>query len=345
VITDLSLNSSRAASLKGLRFSVLIPTHNREKFVREAVDSVRAQTFTNYELIVIDDGSTDRTQEVLESYGTCIKVVRQANQGPEVARNKGAAVAHGEYLVLLDSDDLFLPCALALYDRIIRAFDAPPLILGSVLFFEDGKAMRAEALAPYAPEILRFQDFLSKDRPITISSSRIVVRKSLFDEVGGLRNTTASTYHLDDLNLLLKVGTNGPCIVVQRPYTVAYRVHATNGSRNPTGMVDGMLSLVGLERAGQYTGADKRCFDRHAVIGAMAWDWIKESWRRGFPKPALRLFLGAAHMLPAATWTKFARRLRRPVQPIVLAEGLRPCRSESRTSSSGQSRPLADGAR
>lgn len=303
-----------------LRFSVLIPVHNRAQYVRAAIDSLLMQTFTNFELIVIDDGSTDGTPDVLKSYGTGIRVIRQANQGPEVARNKAAAVAMGEYLVLLDSDDLFLPCALSVYDKIIRTFDAPPLILGSVLFFDDEKKMRAEALVPHALEVLRFQDFLSKDRPIGILSSRIVVRKSVFDEVGGLRNTTASTFYLDDLHLLLKVGTHGPCIVVERPYTVGYRFHQTNGSRNPTAMVDGVLSLVRLEQEGQYIGGRERRFGRHAVIGAMAWDWSKESWRRGFPKPAVRLLLGSASMLPAAAWTKVARRLRRPVEPIVLAD-------------------------
>ena len=91
------------------RFSVLMPAYNREKYVSQAIDSVLSQVFTDYELFVIDDGSTDKTLRVLESYRTRIKVLRQANQGPEVARNKAAALARGEYLVLLDSDDVFLP--------------------------------------------------------------------------------------------------------------------------------------------------------------------------------------------------------------------------------------------
>ncbi len=77
----------------GCRFSILIPTYNREKHIREAVESILAQTFTDYELLVIDDGSTDGTGEALKSYGARIRVLNQENQGPEVARNKAAQLA------------------------------------------------------------------------------------------------------------------------------------------------------------------------------------------------------------------------------------------------------------
>src|SRR5277367_6182950 len=88
------------------RFSVLVPAYNMEKLIGATIDSVLSQSFADYELIVIDDGSTDKTRDVLEGYGTRIKVIYQANQGPEAARSQGSAVARGEYLVLLDHDDL-----------------------------------------------------------------------------------------------------------------------------------------------------------------------------------------------------------------------------------------------
>src|ERR1700733_5357754 len=119
------------------RFSVLIPTYNREEYLRQAIDSVLAQSFTDYEIFVIDDGSTDHTPELLRSYGNRIRVLRQQNQGPEAARNRPAAQASGEYLAFLDSDDLLLPCALEVYDRIIRTLDAPPLVIGSMIYFAD----------------------------------------------------------------------------------------------------------------------------------------------------------------------------------------------------------------
>src|SRR5579862_2203552 len=122
-----------------VRFSVLVPTYNRAEHVRQTIESVLGQSFADYELFVIDDGSTDGTAQLLASYGNRIRVLRQANQGPEVARNHAAALAGGDYLVLLDSDDLLMPCALATYDQVIRALDSPPLVIGSMKYFQDGQ--------------------------------------------------------------------------------------------------------------------------------------------------------------------------------------------------------------
>ncbi len=94
--------------------SVIIPTFNRREYVQEAIDSVLAQTYTDYEIIVIDDGSTDGTGEALrERYGNRVIYEWQENQGESVARNRGIALAQGEYIAFLDSDDLWLPEKLA----------------------------------------------------------------------------------------------------------------------------------------------------------------------------------------------------------------------------------------
>jgi len=88
--------------------SVIIPTYNRAGTVGESIDSVLGQTYPNIEVILVDDGSTDNTQTVLRSYGDRIRVVTQANAGPAIARNRGIAVARGDIVALLDSDDLWL---------------------------------------------------------------------------------------------------------------------------------------------------------------------------------------------------------------------------------------------
>src|SRR5271157_607063 len=90
--------------------SVIIPTYNRCKYVQEAIESVLAQSFTNYELIVIDDGSTDETDKIIpKKYADKLNYVWQENQGESKARNLGISLAQGEYLAFLDSDDKWHP--------------------------------------------------------------------------------------------------------------------------------------------------------------------------------------------------------------------------------------------
>ncbi|OGP53024.1 MAG: hypothetical protein A2Y65_08950 [Deltaproteobacteria bacterium RBG_13_52_11] len=91
------------------RVSAIIPTYNRKAFVLEAVDSVLSQTYGDYELIVVDDGSSDGTGEALKQYGKQLRYSYQANQGVSTARNRGLEFAQGEFVAFLDSDDLWLP--------------------------------------------------------------------------------------------------------------------------------------------------------------------------------------------------------------------------------------------
>ena len=91
------------------RVSVVLPTYNRGWILEQAVESVLGQDYANFELIVVDDGSTDNTNGLLSRFGDRITVIRQANRGVSAARNAGIRASNGELITLLDSDDTWLP--------------------------------------------------------------------------------------------------------------------------------------------------------------------------------------------------------------------------------------------
>jgi glycosyltransferase involved in cell wall biosynthesis len=102
--------------------SVIIPTYNREKLLLEAVDSVLQQSYDDYEIIVLDDGSTDGTQNAISNYSPKVTYIKQENRGVNAARNIAIQHARGEYIALLDSDDLWLPGKLALQIKLLELF-------------------------------------------------------------------------------------------------------------------------------------------------------------------------------------------------------------------------------
>jgi len=91
------------------RVSIIMPCFNREAFIAEAIESVLGQTFRDFELVVVDDGSTDRSAEVIDGYRGRIRVIRQQNRGVSTARNVGIRESHGEFIAFLDADDYWDP--------------------------------------------------------------------------------------------------------------------------------------------------------------------------------------------------------------------------------------------
>ena len=102
--------------------SVVIPTYNRAHLIGETIESVLAQTYQPVEIIVVDDGSRDNTREVVERYGAAVRYIHQSNAGVSAARNAGFVAARGEFVALLDSDDLWLPWKLEAQVSVLRRY-------------------------------------------------------------------------------------------------------------------------------------------------------------------------------------------------------------------------------
>lgn len=103
------------------KVSVIIPTYNRSRYVTQAIDSILTQTYKDYEIVVVDDGSTDNTREVLEPYMDKIRYIYQENTGVSAARNLGIREAKGEWIAFLDSDDRWMPRKLERQMRLVNS--------------------------------------------------------------------------------------------------------------------------------------------------------------------------------------------------------------------------------
>jgi glycosyltransferase involved in cell wall biosynthesis len=314
------------------RFSVIIVVYNRPALVRQAIDSVCAQTFKDREIIVVDDASSDETPEVLRTYGGEIRVVTQAHQqGCEVARNAGVAVAQGSYLAFLDSDDLYYPWALELYDFILSSMRQPALLVSRMAYFSTTPKEQPTPRSGDTIELVEFKDYLSRDRSIGSTCSMIVVRQDVCRNAGGFRQSTATTFNMSDHDFLLRVGCDGPAILLDHPRPVAYRFHPGNSVRNISRVVEGMLRIIKAERRGAYPGGRARWIDRRSAIGGPTMYWSRRALGAGSPGLAGRLFLSGLDMVFAkilkGVWAKL-----RGAQPTTRLEWTR----RSPSPSSGQ---------
>jgi glycosyltransferase involved in cell wall biosynthesis len=278
-------------------FSIVITCYNQNDFIADAVNSALSLKYPDKEIIVVDDGSKDGSKETLEHYGHAILFKSlDANEGPNVARNWGASLAKGEYLVFLDGDDLFLPWALDVYDFVL-ASRKPSLILSSLLWFKGPPPTVSADENGCEIKIVEYETYMKKDRAYRASASAIVVNRQVFREAGGWSN---DIFPMDDVDLTIKLGYAPRAIQIWSPQTKLYRVHESNTVHQIHRMIDGLYKVMHKERLGEYPGGSACRFERNAVIGGAVFFWVKMAFRGALYRDGLKLITSGWYMIVAA---------------------------------------------
>jgi glycosyltransferase involved in cell wall biosynthesis len=214
--------------------SLVVTTYNHERFITEAIDSALAQTYAPIEVIVVDDGSTDRTPELLAAYGNRIRNIRQTNGGVASSRNRGIREAAGDLIVLLDGDDRSAPARVARHVDAYLRFPEAGLIVNDGRYVDDHTVLKAAMLPAELPSVV------ITDGPLVLSAcgddlirqnfigstSLVSLPRRVLDEVG----PSNPKYPVgSDYDLYLRVTATRPIVVIREVLT-DYRYVATSAS-------------------------------------------------------------------------------------------------------------------
>lgn len=266
-------------------FSVIIPTHDRLELLKRAIQSVREQSFSDYEIVVVDDGSKDGTSDWLAANESWLRGIRQPNKGPGAARNEGARAARGHYFAFLDSDDLWFPWTLDVFAHAITCYN-PSIIAGRYVEFVDEIKLRQFAKESFSVHV--FEDVLASSRdPLAVGSGTCAIKRELFNTAAFVEDRLNS----EDHDLILQMGTQPRFVQIISPATVAWRRHNISETANLMGTVLGATRLVTREKANSYPGGKLRARQRREILTRHLRPVALECLQRGRPREAWKLYM------------------------------------------------------
>ncbi len=248
-------------------FSVIIPAYNCAHLIGETIESVYAQHCTDYEILIVNDGSTDNTADVIARYaassGGRIKLIQQENRGEGGARNRGMFEARGRYLAFLDQDDLWFPWTLKTYREVLEKYAFPAILVGSGAEFSGEHLRGSVQMAPLKEKY--YDDFfsLAKCPYLPTGTPGTVVRADEARRVGGLSDVRVVGI---DQEFYYKLGDEKGLVFISSPLTVAIRRHAGNLQKNTAMAAKGALFLIGNEKACKYPGGAERRWSRRVLM-------------------------------------------------------------------------------
>ncbi len=217
--------------------SVIIPAYNQAQYLKYAIESVLTQIYPLWECIVVDDGSTDETKQIITQFNHAgIRYVYQQNQGLSAARNTGLATAEGEFLAFLDSDDMLLPNHLQLLISTIRNDPTAALITGSSLVIDQNNQIMPNMLKnglSGEPKQLLFEN------PINVGC--ILMRHSWQEKIGFF-DTNLRSY--EDWDFWLRLAMAGAKMISIPDYVSYYRFHSDQMTKNAVQMTNASFAVL-----------------------------------------------------------------------------------------------------
>lgn len=225
--------------------SVIVPTYNREHFLQECIESVLSQTFKDFELIVVDDGSTDQTEDILKRYEDKLHYKKQEQKGPSSARNTGIQYSAGEWICFLDSDDLWLPGKLAAQMKFFAETRDIKVCYTEEIWYRKNKRVNpAKKHQKYSGWI--YQKML----PLCIiSPSSVMIHHSVLDLIGTFDEELPAC---EDYDLWLRIGAGYPIYLLQEQLIIKRNGHSGQQSQKYWGMDRfRILSLVKIMECGE----------------------------------------------------------------------------------------------
>lgn len=250
--------------------SVVIPVYNSEGFINEAIDSMREQSFKDHEIIVIDDGSTDRTASVVtnvvKKYAGEVKYIYQQKRGSASARNRGIKEAKGKYIAFLDADDVSEKNRLELQVNSLKKNKNAGMVYSSLSFINEkgDKISGIHRSEQYDSEIFLGKMFA---RNIIVSASAVMAKKSLIDKLEGFDENIRFN---EDYDLWLRMAKNSLVVYIDVPL-VRYRRHPNNISINRKGNKVNEARAILKHNLHEIYGYVKRAYLERAdaVMGAI----------------------------------------------------------------------------
>jgi glycosyltransferase involved in cell wall biosynthesis len=251
---------------EGGKVSVVIPCYNQARFLGEAIQSVLRQGYSDLEIIVVDDGSRDGTEEVASGYAkedSRVRLVRQENRGLAAARNRGLAEAEGEYIVFLDSDDRLVSEALEVGVRELEAHPGCAFVSGIC------RKITADGSIVPGWEQFRVRDdpYLELLRSCPVYVPAVMYRRSVFDAVGGFDTSYKAA---EDYDLYYRILERYP-VYCHDTLVAEIRRHGANMTRDRTLMLK--YNMAALRSQRKRVKADARYKDAYKA-GERLWrDW------------------------------------------------------------------------